>query len=357
VSGTAALLPLAELTESDLREWRLLADEALEPNPFFDPDFVLPMAAALGDEVSLLVSREGERWQACLPVTEKRGWRGIPAKAVVTWRHPYCFCGTPLMRPEDPHRGLMPLLQLGLALTPGFLGLDLLLAAGGSFEALSTACTGLSIRPFELRRFDRAYLDADADPHTGLSRKHQRNMRRLADRLGDQLGAPLEIADRSGDPTAYDDFLTLESAGWKGEAGTALATMGHSEVFRELCEKFHARGALRLFDLHSNGRTAAMICNLVAGDSAFAFKIAYDEELQKFSPGTQIMLFQLGLLDGDGPIRRLDSCAAPGHPMAERAWAGRREIAILALPRRGLRGAASRMLLRLVTGARRLVGR
>lgn len=357
MSESAVLIPLDELAEPDLREWRLLADAALEPNPFFDPDFVLPMAAALDDEVSLLVSREGDRWQACLPVTEKRGWRAVPGKALVTWRHPYCFLGTPLVRPEEPHRGLTAIVQLGLALTPGFLGLDLLLAAGPSFEALTSAWTTLSVRPFELRRFERPYLDADEDPGTGLSRKHRQNMRRLGKRLGDQLGAELQVTDRSADPTAYDAFLALESGGWKGETGTAMANSGHSELFREICESFHARGALRMLDLNSDGRTVAMICNLLAGDTAFAFKMAFDEDLRKFGPGTQIMLREIDLLEDDRGLRAVDSCAEPGNEMVERAMAGRREMAILALPRRGPRGAASRAMLWTVTAARRLLRR
>ena len=43
----ASLLPIDGLSDSDLAAWRELSDSALEPNPFFDPDFVMPAVAEL----------------------------------------------------------------------------------------------------------------------------------------------------------------------------------------------------------------------------------------------------------------------------------------------------------------------
>jgi CelD/BcsL family acetyltransferase involved in cellulose biosynthesis len=182
-------------------------------------------------------------------------------------------------------------------------------------------------------------------------------MRRLAARLGDEFGSPLQLDDRSADPAAYDRFLDLEQSGWKGDAGTSMAGSGHAGLFREICSNFAARGALRLLDLNSGGNTAAMLCVLVAGDTGFTFKMAIDDELRRFGPGTQIMLAQTEAVGRSGAVRRLDSCAVPGNEMAERAWAGRRELAILALPRPGGRGVASRAVLRGVLAARKLLRR
>jgi CelD/BcsL family acetyltransferase involved in cellulose biosynthesis len=352
----AELLELDQLGEPELAAWRRLADRALEPNPYFDPDFVLPTAAALEAEVSLLVAAEGGEWSACLPVMRQRGWRGVPAVGLVAWRNQYCFLGSPLVAPGSPAASLEQLLARGLEEAPGFLGLDLLVADGPAWEALSMAIGAVGARPVELRRFERAFLDAADERKTNLSRKHERNMTRLLKRLGDELGAPLSVDDRAGDEAAYDDFLRLESAGWKGEGGTALASSGHSELFREISRGFAARGELQLLDLNSAGRTVAMICVLTAGDTGFTFKIAIDEEWRRFGPGTQIMLAQIEGL-GESRVRRLDSCAEPGHEMAERAWAGRRELAIMALPSPGLRGVAIRPLLRGAPAARRLLRR
>ena len=38
---TTDLLPLSSLEQSDVGRWRELAARALEPNPFFEPDYLL----------------------------------------------------------------------------------------------------------------------------------------------------------------------------------------------------------------------------------------------------------------------------------------------------------------------------
>ena len=98
----ASVLQLDNLTDSDIGAWRELSEAALEPNPFFDPDFVLPAAAELDSTgVGLLVARQGDDWTGCMPVVRQRGWRRVPTTGLVVWRHLYCFLGTPLLRPDQ----------------------------------------------------------------------------------------------------------------------------------------------------------------------------------------------------------------------------------------------------------------
>ena len=87
------IVPLAELGERDLGAWRELADRALEPNPFFDPDFVLSAAVALGerDEVALVQLGGKGEWTACLPVRRYARWHSVPLPCLATWRHSYCL--------------------------------------------------------------------------------------------------------------------------------------------------------------------------------------------------------------------------------------------------------------------------
>jgi CelD/BcsL family acetyltransferase involved in cellulose biosynthesis len=73
---SADLRPVAELSESEIATWRELSDSAVEPNPFGDPDFVLPMAHELRpDNLAILVVSEEGDWVCCLPVTRARRWR------------------------------------------------------------------------------------------------------------------------------------------------------------------------------------------------------------------------------------------------------------------------------------------
>ena len=64
-------------------------------------------------------------------------------------------------------------------------------------------------------------------------------------------------------------------------------------ILAELVQ-FRAAGRLQLLALTAGERTAALKCNLLAGDEVFCFKIAYDEAYARFSPGVQAYSFTFG---------------------------------------------------------------
>ena len=75
-------------------------------------------------------------------------------------------------------------------------------------------------------------------------------------------------------------------SGWKGEAGTAFAAdASHSRFFAEMCRGFARQGRVEMMALRCAGRTLAMATLLAARDSRYAFKMAFDEEFRKQSPG------------------------------------------------------------------------
>ena len=67
------LISLSDLSDEQVDAWRRLAARAAEPNPFFEPEFVLPAAARSTDGrgALLVLERDGE-WLACLPVRPAR---------------------------------------------------------------------------------------------------------------------------------------------------------------------------------------------------------------------------------------------------------------------------------------------
>jgi CelD/BcsL family acetyltransferase involved in cellulose biosynthesis len=345
--SAARLRPVTELSDTDISAWRELADQAVEPNPFLDPDFVLPAAEALRPRhLGLLVTTDGADWTACLPVTRARGWRRVPLRGLVTWRHLYCYLGTPLLR-ADAGDAAAGLLDAGRRESSSFLGLDLLGADGPVNAQLEQAQRALGAEPVEFGRFERASVNrrAQAD-YVGLSTKHRRELQRLRRRLEEKLGEELEARDRSDDEAAWDEFLAIEASGWKGEEGTALASSGHGDLFRELCRRFERRGSLRLFALQDGPRTIAMLCCLISGDTAFAFKLGVAPDLLEYSPGGQALVQYFDDFHADERLRRIDSCAEPGNQFANRLFPDRRPIRICAISRPGLSGFAARPALR-----------
>lgn len=343
----ARRVPLSELKQDDLAAWRLLADAAVEPNPYFDPDFVLPCAAALGADPSLLITEDEQGWTGCLPVVTRRGWRRVPASGLVSWRHLYCFLCVPLLRADAAAAAMHALLSLGIDHGEGsFFGLDHMLEEGPAAVAVESALEALGSTPVVAGRFSRAALRR----HPGgidlaMSRKHRREVNRMQRRLSEELGAEVTLEDRSSDPAAYDEFLHIEQSGWKGAEGTAMASMGHGDLFREICTRFADRGALQLLLLGAGGRWVAGLCNLLARDVGFSFKIAYDESYARYSPGIQLEAEHARLFSENPGLRLVDSCAEPSQRMINRLWPDRRDLSIIAIPASGPRGWVVRPLL------------
>lgn len=84
-----------------------------------------------------------------------------------------------------------------------------------------------------------------------------------------------------------------------------------------------------MLSLAAGERIVAMKCNFLAQDGAFAFKIAYDEDYARFSPGTLLELENIRELHRRPGLSWMDSCAESDHFMANRLWLERRVIVSL----------------------------
>jgi hypothetical protein len=82
-----------------------------------------------------------------------------------------------------------------------------------------------------------------------------------------------------------------------------------------------------------------MKANLLTGDGGFCFKICFDEEFAKHSPGVLLELENIREAHRRG-LTWMDSCADQDHPMIDRLWPERREIRTVFLSPRWL-GVAS----------------
>jgi len=345
---TASLLPTDDLGERELEAWRELSQSAVVPNPYFDPDFALSMARALGSGVALLVATEGPQWIGCLPVESTRRWRRLPLRGLVTWRHLYCFLGTPLLRSGAAERAMTEMIREARGGHDAFLGLDLLDVEGDAASAMEAAQEALGFRAVEVDTFERASVTRRAEPdYLALSPKHRRNFERLRRRLEGELDAELELRDRTSDPGAIGRFLEIEASGWKGARGTATAMgpIGHGDLLREVCERLDRRGMLELVSAECGETTVAMLCNLIAGDTSFTFKIAIEDGLNRYSPGVQLEILYLERFHADARLNRIDSCADWNNQMINRLWPDRRQLGIRAIPTGGWQGASARPML------------
>jgi hypothetical protein len=127
---------------------------------------------------------------------------------------------------------------------------------------------------------------------------------------------------------ALGDFLALEARGWKGRAGTAAAANeGLSRFIERAVHGLAAEGKTRVDRLRVDGAAIAAVVTLRSGDTAWTWKIAYDEAFARASPGVQVMLDLTGTLLDDCTIAKVDSCATAGHPMIDHLWRERLALA------------------------------
>ena len=317
---------------AEVEAWRDLCDDAAEPNPFYAPEFVLPAWSTLSLRgCGLRVVLDGREWIACLPIQARRA----AGAAIIGLTHGYSFLSTPLVRRgcvEAGVRGLVARRRRGPAPAVS------LTRAGGDGPvagALAAVVAEAGLAPVWERRAERAA----ARPLRGGPAPRHRDLERRRRRMQEALDGPVTVEDRSASAAAVGEFLALEAAGWKGREGTALAGRpGDRAFFVAMSAGFAERGLLRLWTLTAAGRTAAMACELRAGDAVFGFKTCHDETLRRYSPGTQLLSDLVDRFRSDDRLTLYDSCSDPDAKGINDLYGGRREIVSLAAAPRPLAG-------------------
>jgi hypothetical protein len=114
------------------------------------------------------------------------------------------------------------------------------------------------------------------------------NLSRQRRRLKEQ-GGILELAtDRKAEAVsdALHEYGLLESTGWKGEEGSAVAADNvQGRFYREMLENFCHRGEAVIYRLRLNGKTVASDLCLERNGTLVILKTAYDENVPGLSLG------------------------------------------------------------------------
>jgi hypothetical protein len=171
-------------------------------------------------------------------------------------------------------------------------------------------------RPFVTREF--------GIKRSGSTRK---KLRQDWNRLS-ALGAVDVVNDRTpaGVEQAFETFLAMEKASWKGEQGTALLSDSHDTAFvRRLLQELAARRDASVALLRIDGETIAAQVLMYCGATAYTWKTAYDAKFGKYSPGTLLVDRITDELLAGPDIRAINSCAAEDSFMGQ-VWAGRRNM-------------------------------
>jgi CelD/BcsL family acetyltransferase involved in cellulose biosynthesis len=342
---TTEVVPMSAIPSVWDPAWDELAANAAEPNPFYERWFLKPAIARLqpDDGARMIAVWQGRVLIGLLPVTAHGKYGRAPIRHLENWAHYHCFYAAPLVRRGQESAFWDAALSLLDAAdwAPGFLHLTGLDAEGPVLHALQA-----TRRADIVHRSERAMLQSPLSPtayyETHIRKKKRKEIGRLQSRLRDEGDVRFEMLD---DAAALDEwidhFLALEAAGWKGQAGSALgANADTATFFREAVRGAQAAARLEMRRVTLNGRPIAMLVNFLTPPGSFSFKIAFDEDFARFSPGVLIQIENLKILEHPG-IAWMDSCAAEDHPMINSLWAERREIVRVTVPLAGAKRMAT----------------
>ncbi|ENY80507.1 GNAT family N-acetyltransferase [Sphingopyxis sp. MC1] len=353
--------PLA-LSDDLAAAWDRLAAAASEPNPFVER-WCLQSALHLLDPerqarlVMVMTGSDGPLI-GVMPLAPAARYGPLPLRHVVGWAHPNHFHGAPLVRAGC--ETLFWSILLGWCdaapWAQTLVQVPRLTEDGPLHRALAEVVRGRGDEAEAVHREERALLESDLSPgaywEAAMRGKKRKELRRQANRLA-ELGPLIFRQWRSGDAIEgwIDAFLDLEARGWKGRAGSALASQSETEAwFRAILAAAAEAGRLDMRALDLGERPIALLINFVAPPGAFSFKTAFDEEYARFSPGVLLQQANLDIL-ADARVAWVDSCAAPDHPMIDSVWRERRRLVWINAP---LSGASDRWRFRALARAEKI---
>lgn len=239
----------------------------------------------------------------------------------------YAFLSTPVIDPayvDDVMPAMLAAVQHDPEL-PKVLHLHSFEQETPCFAALQRELTKQGGAQRILDETNRPYATRDEGvKKSGSTRK---KLRQDWNRLS-ALGAVDVVNDRAPVRVreAFEAFLKLEQASWKGARGTALLCDDADASFvRELVAKLSAEGRASVALLRVDGKTIATQVVMYSGRTAYTWKTAFDAEYARYSPGMLLVDKVTDQLFADPAIESIDSCSYEDGFMAK-LWTARRKM-------------------------------
>lgn len=291
---------MRQLSCRQVDNWLALEDRVLEPNPFLSPLFVLPAVQYLtptADVQAIMIHRvTGTRQRLVgLGVFEVRSAsRVLPLPHLKSYQAPgNSFLTGILVDRSCAQEALTAFFQY-LRDQPAHwqhLEFDLRTRGTAFGQLLEQVAEQFGMnwigqdqtRPM-LTPKDREGCNPDLYLSRNRRRKYRRSMRSLAAR-GDVEFDFIRHCDSRSD--AVENFLSLEDQGWKQQHGQSFKSSPQGErFFREMSAGFARHNRIFFTELRSGSEVVGSTSNLIAGDSAVAFKSGWATDYADLSIGS-----------------------------------------------------------------------
>jgi len=266
-------------------EWDLLADELHAP-PFLRPGWIEAWWRAFGrGGLEIYTARSHGRLVAVVPLSHGRGVLASPAN----WHTPLFG----LVGEEAALHGLVRRILMDASaarrVSLGFV--DSSAADALAFRAIALE-RGFRLRTQTLGRAVAVRIEGEWGTYEQrLSGNLRRGLKRSLRRLQKVGEVTFQHADGQ---TGLDALLTegfrIESLGWKGTRGTAIAAHPETERFyRDVGTWAAGQGCLRLAFLRVDGRAIAFWFAIEDHGVHYALKSGFDPGYGAFSPGRLLL--------------------------------------------------------------------
>ncbi|MEM6664823.1 MAG: GNAT family N-acetyltransferase [Pseudomonadota bacterium] len=315
------------LDDLETAAWRSLNRTAISPSPFVDPVFLRGLSAVdPGQTPRLLVVWDPED-KAPLKAVWPFITRRLPSpqlQVVETYTTQYSPLSVPLIAEDSPWRAvktaleafgeIAPVLTLPtLPLDSGFTGI---LADVMAQDAMPNRVTARGRRA--ALRGGSMFKDYAASNWTRSRRNKMQRMCRRLEAEGDVVFRTCSLYP--GKDHVDEAFLALEAKGWKGRAGTAMArTAEERALVRIVVNELIPAGLSEMHQLLIDGRPIAMLITHRLNGHNWAWKIAYDEDYARFSPGGLLFAEVTRKFLARGDVFA-DSCASDTPSLADSYW-------------------------------------
>jgi GNAT acetyltransferase-like protein len=328
--------------------WEDLAANAIEPNAFYEPWMMMPAIGAFGAgrrlQFALVLANEPARHDGApllcgfFPLEQQNHYQGLsrklPFKTLRLWKHKYCYLCTPLVREGYGQQVIAAFFDW---LDAGSHDCSLMefrfIAGDGLFNGLLMEYFERHIKlhyisMYFLRAMFRPSIDADTYLCATLSAKHRKMIRRQERQLSEIGRLEYDALTPDDDVAVWiEEFLRLEASGWKGRENSAIASdESDQSYFRSIAKEAFRQGRLSMLALRLDGRPIAFKCDFHAGRGLFTFRIAFDENYARNSPGMLLEIENVRRLHARSRIEWVDSCNDSFNFMFNRLWLERRTI-------------------------------
>lgn len=324
-------------------ELDFLSNRSMEPNVFFSGGMLAPAMPRLDErQIRLALIRDNKdkrsRMRLLMPFSIEKPGFAVGPSIMRVWSNSFGPLGTPLVDVENAAETLDNLLE-ALATADARLPTTLVLPdvrLNGRFvQMVKVVAIGRNLPVTVANPYQRPMLQSTEDApvylQNAVAPSHLREMRRQRRLLDEQGEVTYNVARQPADiHRRMEEFLSLESSGWKGKKRSALLLDRHHAAFaREAISNLSAVDAVRIHTLDLNGKAIASMIVLIMGGEAYTWKTSFDEDYSRYSPGKLLLgeLTQWHLDDAN--IVRSDSCAVPDHPIMSRFWKEREDMGTL----------------------------